>query len=266
MLKNWSSLDGWDDFKKVMEAFEERSIPNIIKKVCYIIRSDLINNENNSFNKNYIVESFDINIIIEYNKNNKIPYHSDINLTKIITNPLKSVDIKVFVTDIEIDINYLMSIISHEIRHIYDIYTISRDHHMLEFKKSFHLNDYYDTKFGEFVELFYLSLEHEFIARHNMLYELYRWIEITDKKQLYNIFKTSFTYKALIMLKNFDSEKYINKFNRIELIEFTKEFSNKIEDKFIDIDSYYKKFEIFFHKKSDEFLSYVDSMLDDIIK
>ena len=39
---------------------------------------------------------------------------------------------------ITIDINYLMSVITHEIRHVYDIFTISQDTEFKSFTKFTH--------------------------------------------------------------------------------------------------------------------------------
>ena len=109
----------------------------------------------------------------------------------------------------------------------------------------------------------YLSLEHELIARNNMLYEMYRYVEITDKKQLYEIFKQSYVYKSLDYLNNFDYLSFIKHEN---ILEFTIDFSKSINDDFDgNILNYYKKWYDFFKQKSKEFLSYVDKMLDKII-
>ena len=106
-------------------------------------------------------------------------------------------------------------------------------------------------------------MEHELIARHNMLYELFRWINITDKNILYDIFKKSYTYKAIVDLGGFD---YVNFSKSDNILEFTNEFSESIDDVFDgDAEGYYKKWDNLFKRKSNEFLSYVDLVLDDII-
>lgn len=245
---------------KLFEDFKNKSIPEIIKKISYTIRKDLIINGNNSFKKNYNIDSINVNIIVNFKKSNKKPYYSNINIYDIIKG-IEPIDIKIIVEDNKIDINYLMSIISHEIRHIYDIYTVSDDIEMEEFVKSIPINKYKNN----FINLVYLSLEHELIARHNMLYELYRWINITDKSKLYEIFKTSYVYKSLIDLNNFNHLDFIN--NEKDILKFTNNFSNDIKDNFDgDLIKYYQKWEYFFKEKSKEFLSYIDSMLDDIIE
>lgn len=254
MIKNTKYLS-------VFENFKEKSVPNIIKKISNLIRNDIKLNGNNYFNKNYNVDDINVDIIVEYRYGIKQPYYSNVNIYDIISGK-EPIEIKVLVTDIQIDINYLMSVISHEIRHIYDIYTITDDVEINDFKKSLIVNEFKGS--NDFINLIYLSLEHELIARYNMLYELFRWIEITDKKKLYQIFEETYTYKALIYLKEFDHLKFVN--NNPSLEDFTIKFSKRIGDNFNNnLIEYYKNWEIFFKKKSDEFMGYVDNLLDDVI-
>lgn len=251
----------WKNYMNMFENFKEKSIPNIIKKISNIIRKDIKLNGNNYFNNNYNIDGININLIIDYRYGVKQPYYSNVNIYDIISGK-EPIDIKVIVTDIDIDINYLMSVISHEIRHIYDIYTISDDTEIKDFKNSLVVSEFKGT--NNFINLIYLSLEHELIARHNMLYELFRWVEITDKGKLFNIFKETYTYKALNYLKEFNHLNFIN--NTPNLLNFTYDFSRKIGDNFNgDLVNYYKKWEDFFNNKSDEFMGYVNNMLDDVI-
>jgi len=68
-----------------------------------------------------------------------------------------------------------------------------------------------------------------------MLYEQFRWINITDKNKLYEIFKTTFTYTGYELLKNFDSDSFIKNHNINELKNFTNEFILDIKDNFEQI-------------------------------
>ena len=99
------------------------------------------------FKKNYTFGDYLFNINVIYTNGIKTPYYSSINIYNILTNPDEPVIIKVDVKDNIIDINYLMSIISHEIRHVYDIYTISHETEFNSFTKTLNLNKYYNTKF-----------------------------------------------------------------------------------------------------------------------
>lgn len=258
-------------YLELYEDFSKKSIPEELKYIFNQIRPDLIKNGNNSFSKNYIILGFDLNIIVDYKCGDKKPYYSNIDIYKILTELDKSVEIKINIVDLEIDINYLMSVISHEIRHIYDLYTTSSDIEINEFLKVRTINKYMNTIFRSFINLVYLSLEHELISNYNMLYEQFRWINITDKNKLYEIFKMTFTYTGYELLKNFDSDSFIKNHNINELKNFTNEFILDIKDNFeqiIDINdllSYYKKWEMFFKNKSEEYLSYIDNMLDEVI-
>lgn len=250
-----------NNYIKLFEDFNQKSLPSLIKKISYIIRKDITDNGNNSYNKEYNIDGIHINLIVDYKKSYKQPYYSNVNIYDVISGK-EPIDIKVIVNDLKIDIDYLMSIVSHEIRHIYDVYTVVNDAEMLDFVKSIAV--FKNKNRNEFVNLVYLSLEHELIARNNMLYELYRYINITDKNKLYKIFKKSYVFKALEDLKNFNANLFISKND--DLYDFTLNFSKDIGDDFNgDMKKYYSKWEEFFHKKSDEFLGYVDNMLDDII-
>lgn len=254
-------------YEYVKESLEETHLPNQIKAASYKIRKDIEKNGDNSFQKEYIFWNLKFNIIINYTNGEYKPYYSKVNIYEILTQPEKPILIEVIIKDKSIDINYLMSIISHELRHVYDIFTVSRDVEFQSFIKSAKINDYFETKIGYFVELVYLSLEHEIIARHNMLYELYRYINITDKNELMKLFEKSFVYNALLRLNTFNSEEYIKKFNKEELTKLIISFSKDINDVGFngDIVEYFKKWELLFKNKSKEFYGYVDNMLDDII-
>ena len=113
------------------------------------------------------------------------------------------------------------------------------------------------------INLVYLSLEHEMIARHNMLYEMFRWQGFSNKNELYKLFEKSYTYDALIQLRGFDFNNFIK---NEDILDFTYKFSKSIGDNFDgDIVKYYSIWNNFFIRKSDEFLGYVYSMLYDVI-
>ena len=261
-------LKEWNEF--IGESFEEKSVPHLLKKISSIVRKDIVKNGNNSFNKLYSIDGINFIIKVNYKFGNHQPYYSNVDIYSILTEPDKDVNISINVVDEDIDINYLMSIILHELRHIYDIYTVSNDVEMSDFLKTYGFNEFKNSEFSYFINLIYLSLEHELIARHNMLYELFRWIDITDKNKLYDIFKKSYTYVALNELKNFDHVKFIKQYDISQLFIFTKQFVNHIKNEFVinsenDLYPYYKKWEDFFIKKSNEFTLYIDTLLDDVI-
>jgi len=258
MIKNLKYL-------KKFENFQEKSVPILLKKISLIIRKDIVDSGNKSFKKSYSIDGIDFIIIVNYKFGEHQPYYSNVNIYSILSDPEKYIEIPINVVDNDINIDYLMSIILHELRHIYDIYTVVDDIEMNEFLKIYGFDKFKGTDFSYFTNLIYLSLEHELIARHNMLYELFRWINITDK--LYEIFKKSYTYVAL---NNFNHVKFINMYNFSQLLIFTENFINHIKgDEIInnenDLILYYKKWEEFFINKSNEFMIYVDELLNDVI-
>lgn len=248
---------------KLFEDFNYRSNPEIIKKICNIIRKDIINNGDKSFSKNYNIDDLNIDLVLDFNFNKKMPYYSNVNIYDII-NGVEPILLRVMVVDQTIDVDYLMSIVSHEIRHIWDVYTVSSDYEIDDFKKSIAITKFKKTgKMSKFINLVYLSLEHELIARHNMIYEMFRWKDITDKNRLLELFEGSYINKALQQLKNFSYSEIIGE---SDLYDFTIEFSKNIGDTFDgDLERYYKNWEYIFKQKSDLFLSYVDEMLDEVI-
>ena len=248
---------------KLFEDFNHKSNPEIIKKICNSIRKDIINNGDRIFSKNYNIDDLNIDLFVDFTFNKKQPYYSNVNIYDII-NGVEPVQLKIIVVDESIDFDYLMSIISHEIRHIWDVYTVSSDYEIEDFKKSITITKFKRSgKMSKFINLVYLSLEHELIARHNMIYEMFRWKNITDKSKLMDLFEKSYINQALQYLKNFS---YIDILDEPELLNFTIEFSKNIGDNFDgDLEKYYKNWELFFKQKSDLFLSYVDDMIDDVI-
>jgi hypothetical protein len=248
---------------KLFEDFNYKSNPEIIKKICNLIRKDIINNGDRSFSKNYNIDDINLDLVIDFSLNSKHPYYSNVNIYDII-NGVEPVLLRIIVVDETIDVDYLMSVISHEIRHIWDVYTVSSDYEIADFKKSIAITKFKKTgKMSKFINLVYLSLEHELIARHNMIYEMFRWKNIVDKGKLVDLFEKSYINQALQQLKNFS---YLEILNEPDLYNFTIEFSKNIGDNFDgDLQKYYLNWEFLFKQKSDLFLSYVDSMIDDVI-
>jgi len=257
------SSNKWSKYIKLFEDFSEKSYPQLIKKVCFIIRGDIELNGDNSFSKTYDIDGLKLLIKLNYRIGTKQPYYSNVNIYDIISGREPHL-IEVLITDLTIDLNYLMGIISHEIRHIYDILTTVDDLDVKDFLKSKVITEYKRGGINkEFINLVYLSLEHEMIARHNMLYEMFRWQGISDKNELYKLFEKSYTYEALKQLKSFDFKKIIQE---DDILDFTYKFSKSIGDQFDgDLLKYYSRWNDFFINKSDEFMRYVDSMLDDVI-
>ena len=150
-------LKEWNEF--IGESFEEKSVPHLLKKISSIVRKDIVKNGNNSFNKLYSIDGINFIIKVNYKFGNHQPYYSNVDIYSILTEPDKDVNISINVVDEDIDINYLMSIILHELRHIYDIYTVSNDVEMSDFLKTYGFNEFKNSEFSYFINLIYLSLE-----------------------------------------------------------------------------------------------------------
>lgn len=84
----------------IIEKFSEIQFPNVIKKLTSKIRLDLIDNGNNSFNKQYPFDSLVLNIIVDYNKSTKQPYYSNVRryvaLRKFSINLIESRNDKIY--------------------------------------------------------------------------------------------------------------------------------------------------------------------------
>lgn len=259
-------------FLKLYEDFSKKSTPEELKYIASQIRPDLIKNGNSSFSKNYEFGNYRFNLNIDYTKGSKQPYFSDIYFTELFRDPEEHVNIPVKIIDEEIDINYLLSIITHEIRHLYDILHIINEYEVIEFYKGLQLEPFKKTPYNKFTNYVYLCLEHELIARHNMLYSMFRWLNVTDKKELYKLYLKTYSYESLTQLENFNHINFIAQFNEKSLIFYTNEFIKNVakETNFCnnkeDLIHFYKKWSDFFKEKSTEYLNYVDDMLNDIIQ
>ena len=263
-------IKSFEKYRLVMESLNEKTFPNQLKKISNILRKDLLSNGDSSFSKSYDINDITFKLNVIYKNGQREPYYSSINIYSLIEDPYSEVPLNIYVTDTSIDFNYLLSIISHEIRHIYDILTASEDYEFNSFLNSMYVSKYKTSIYSEFIHLFYLSLEHELIARNNMLFDQMRWINITDKNKLYDIFKESFVYKSLMDLDNFDYMNFCKSKDYNSLLKFTNEFSKDIKYGVVcntpdDVINFYKGWCDKFKEKSKEFLVYVDEMIDDII-
>lgn len=256
-------------FSKIFEDFSIKRIPDELIYICDKIKNDINLNEN--FKKNYLYGSykFEIDIKIDNKEDNNI-YYSEIDILNILNNIFNDenyiVKIPVYVESTNPDKNKILSIITHELRHIYDILNIS-ENESKDFIKKRNLNIFKNTKYWSFIFQIYLTLEHELIARNNMIYPSLRWSGIKDKNELLKKYKESFTYTSLIDINNFDALKFINKFELDELLLHTNKFINNVDKSnvcynYSDLINFYKKWEIFFKKKSKEYIKYAEKEID----
>ena len=261
----------YNEYLIVEKSISNKSVPDIIKDIIEHVQN--VVNFNESFSKlfdysdnNYFPIKF--NIIYNIDKNsNLVDYISDVNIIDVIKDK-DIIDISVNIKDKDINIDKILSLIHHELRHIYDILTINSDHDIDSFLKIPIVMKYKNptSKFGKFIHLVYLSLEHELVARNSMIYHKLRNI---DKDKILDKFKDTYIYKSLLQLNNFDVEKFISEFNIDDLLKITNDFIydykgyNKVNNK-QDLIEFYSKWKEYFHKKSEEYYIEALKMIDDI--
>jgi len=181
-------------------------------------------------------------------------YYSNIDWVKFIKS-----DFEIIVEVIEdYDINFLTSLIVHEIRHMIDFSDGNTNSGLSSFDMETKLRKYKQDKYMDFYTLVYLSLEHELVARNNQVYPYIKFKNLTKDESL-SILKKSFLWKALDLLKSFNYTNFINKFNEDELIDITNNFiddclldkENKVENK-EDLLNFYRIWDEYFNDLSDK--------------
>ena len=271
-FKNNSNID----IIKLFEDFNKKETPDEIIFMSYKIRKDL---EKEIFNsKSYSFGSYKFKIIINFLQNKDINYGSEIDILDILVNLYDDdyvVNIPINIKDEKVNINKLIGIISHELRHLYDILNIN-EIEIKDFMKKRNFNSFIKDDYYKFIFQIYLTLEHELIARNNMIYTSLRWSGMKNKKELINNYKTMYTYSSLIDLKNFNYLDFVKSFDENFLIEKTNKFikeianSNEYCNDMKDLLYFYKKWDIFFENKANEYLNHalkeIDKVYDDIIK
>jgi hypothetical protein len=242
----------------------ERSIPDILKDISKKLKIDLSNGIYN-FNKTYEVEYLSFSININNNKNN---YYSNIDLYKIINDMSINVNIEIDIPK-DFDIDYVVAITIHEIRHIYDIYTVNSENDMSSFINDFHIRKLKIGNYTNFIYLIYLSLEHELIARNNMIYPYIGFKNITKEESI-KIVRESFIWKSLESLNNFNHIEFIKSINEKELIKLTNLFIKDVAKDYnicLDINDiiiFYKKWEDYFKNISVEWENELYKEIDKI--
>ena len=135
-------------------------------------------------------------------------------------NDIYQIDIKV---PEDYDLNYLVSTLIHELRHIIDFLDGAKSSGLSSFLMDIHLRNFNIGLFSEFYILVYLTLEHELLARNNQIYPYIKFKKLS-KEESFEILRKSFIWKFLQELNNFRSLSFIEKFNQEDLIEKTNSF------------------------------------------
>lgn len=216
-------------FKELFEIVNSEYVKNILKysgvENLILHHKDLdelseyFTNEFQSiqlpFTKKYGIFGVLFDITISYD----LSYSSHIDWNKFM-NDIYEIDIKV---PNDYDLNYLVSTLIHELRHIIDFSDGAKSSGLSSFLMDIHLRDFNVGLFSEFYILVYLSLEHELLARNNQIYPYIKFKNLSRDESLY-ILKKSFIWDSLQNLNNFNSLSFIEKFKTDNLIEKTNSF------------------------------------------
>ena len=250
-----------------------------LKKFGSIIKDKIENKiklNDNSFFFNFTNElTLPISFYIKINYSNiGYQYSAYVNKDDLYSNNFKNFSLNVNIKDKNIDYNQLYSLITHELKHVYDMYYDENTESLNNVSSYNYLRKKYsNNKFLlDFVELSNLALKHEVDARNRMIYDKLRWLKTYDDIQINNEFKKTYVYKSIIMLYNFNHLLIINNVNLTELLDFTNDFLNKfVNTNYIvktkeDLINFYKSQENMFKSVSKQLLIDCQNILKELIK
>ena len=264
------NIKKWKKFIESLEDNVDFNIKKIISKYESKIKD--IKLGSNIFNDIFLDSKLEINII--WNKSNKNIINGETDIFNAVKNDFEQFNITINIESEEINKSYLLSVISHEIKHIYDILCDSSDENsFLDIpsinrlkKRFFNFKPYF-----LFIHMVYESLKHEMEARNSQIYYNLKYLGYFDKDLIKKEYEKTYTYKSLFRLKNYDHKKFISSFNEKDLINFTNDFIN-IYGKFTpiknksDLYKFYFYWESFFKKTSDSYLLKSYKIIDELIK
>jgi len=272
--------DIWLKYLKTYESFNV-DIPEGLKYVFNEVRKR-IGNPTSSFTLDVNLNDFDfcdliLNIEVEFNEiksnlsyeDKDIIYYSNLNIEDIVKNEVKT-KIPVKICDISINLDKLSSVISHEIRHIYDIYMVNDESDMKSFINSLYYHKLSkketDKHFLNFLRLIYLSLEHELIARNTMIWEMFINCKCS-KQELYKLYKETFMYKSLTYLNYFNyNDLLLIDDIKIKVNEFISYFGGNPCQTDEDIKLFFKNWSFYFKSKYKEYTIEAYKVIDDLIQ
>lgn len=246
---------------------------NRIKEDVYTIHGDLkelstnlfseFNNLSLPYTKLIVFGGLEFDLIIKQTNR----YNSAVDWNKFLKG-----DYEIVVeVPVNYDINYLISIIIHEFRHIIDFTDGNLNNGVSSFDMELNLRKFSDdVNFNDFFILIYISLEHELVARNNQIYPYIKFKNLT-KEQSLEILKTSFIWKSLQQLKNFNVDNFISKFESNELIHITNEFikdvlydNETVIESTEELKEFYTLFDKYFNETSEKWLKLLLREVDSI--
>lgn len=263
-------------FLQVYEDFNKQ-IPDELIEIFNKVRK-LIGVRNESFNFKLNLSDINfidliLNIEVDYqeildNKNYQdkdIIYYSNINIGDLVDNK-ENIKLPIIIRDVRLNNDKLYSVISHELRHIYDFFVINDESDFTSFVNSLNysiLKKEIKSNFKYFLEIVYLSLEHELIARNTMIYENFINCKCS-KTKLIEEYKKTYTFKSLKIMKNFQYEIYLDKKYLKDINSFINKFGGEKCKNLKDIELFFKGWKNYFKDKSEEYLDEAYNVLDKI--
>jgi hypothetical protein len=244
-LDPWKLKQGIKSFNRLPENI--LTIPGDLKDL-----SKYLTNELSEVDLPYkkMINFGGIEIDIDIKKSSR--YYSNVDWIKFLKGDFE------IVVEVEnnYDINYVVSTIIHEIRHMIDFSDENLNSGLSSFDLDRNLRKYNFDIFREFFILVYISLEHEMVARNNQIYPYIKFKNISKEKSM-EIIKKSFIWKSLQMLKEFNYVSFINKFDHNDLVGVTNNFikdclydnETKIEN-IDDLNNFYKVWGAYFKETS----------------
>lgn len=211
-LDPWKLKVGIKSFNRLPE--EKLTIHGDLKNLSSELTNELLS-VTLPYSKLLSFGGIEIDLVIKKSGN----YYSNIDWFKFLNG-----DYEIVINVIEdYDINYVVSMIIHEIRHMIDFSDENLNSGLSSFDIDRNLRKYNINNFHDFFTLVYISLEHELVARNNQIYPYIKFKNLTKEESL-EILKSSFIWKSIEALRNFDYNGFISKFNESDLINITNGF------------------------------------------
>ena len=236
-----------------------------------LFRSDIIKLDFGLNKYTFKLFDIDFNININIKKSLILNYHGDFNILDFFSG-INEINIDININDIKLlDYIKIISIIQHELTHVYELLIFKVDTSKSSFNKIPIINrikvDQSNNMF-DFTNRLYYSLEHELNATVSMIQSYLSRFDDKSINNLENILNNYQPYKNLIYLKSFNYKDFINKFtDKNELLFITniinKEFNYKLI-KITELERYYKKWNDFFKTVADKYIKKAIKILKEI--
>ena len=243
------------------------------KYITYITESLGVSNIVKSIIKNIKIETgnqiIDLNpylpLILNLNIKHNFSYsgscNGNINYKEIINSKFENITINIILDDIKFDKEKIREDLYHELTHLYELYKINRiinnDWHKLSNIIEFKIEKTNIGVFKYFLDIIYISFDHEIRARIASLYDYL----ITHDNTITSL-KQSYAYKKYLELKDFDYYQIINFYKNNNFLNILIEFVNLLNIKFgkktsinneTDLIKYFQKWKFHFNDSAKKY-------------